>query len=276
MKLRIYLFAALLASAGLGLTGCDDDSMTVAPEVESAFTTRYPDAGRVEWDLEDGYYVAEFYDDRYETEAWFTPGGEWVMTETDIPYGALPQAVKTAFEGSEYAAWRVDDVDKVERRDMETLYVLEVEYGHQEADLYYSGDGVLVKTVADGNGGQGSYLPPSFSDTMRDFIETRYPGARIVEVDWENGLMEVDIVHENRGKEVLFTSGGEWVSTSWDVRLADVPQAAKEAALAAYAGYLLDDADYVETPAGDYYDLELEKNGSPDVHVRVTAEGTVL
>ena len=79
-------------------------------------------AGRVEWDWEDGYYVADFYDDRYETEAWFTPGGEWVMTETDIPYAALPQAVKTAFEGSEYADWRVDDADQVERRDMETLY----------------------------------------------------------------------------------------------------------------------------------------------------------
>lgn len=274
MKLKNYLFAALLAAAPLGFTACDDDGMTVAPEVESAFTTRYPDAGRVEWDWEDGYYVADFYDDRYETEAWFTPGGEWVMTETDIPYAALPQAVKTAFEGSEYAGWRVDDVDQVERRDMETLYVLEVEYGHQEADLYYSGDGVLVKTVADG--GQGGYLPPTLTDAMRDFIGTRYPGARLVEADWEKGLMEVDIVHEGRGKEVLFTAEGEWVSTSWDVRLADVPQAAKEAALAAYDGYRLDDADYVETPATNYYDLELEKTGSPDVHVRVTADGTLL
>ena len=37
------------------------------------------------------------------------------MTETDIPYNALPQAVKMSFENSEYASWKRDDIDKLER-----------------------------------------------------------------------------------------------------------------------------------------------------------------
>ena len=87
--------------------------------------------------------------------------------------------------------------------------------------------------------------------------------------------MEVDIIHDRTAKEVRFTTTGEWISTSWDVRLTDVPQVVKDAAQAAYPGFRMDDADYVQTPAGDYYLIELEKGGQ-DVYVKVQADGTVL
>ena len=57
--------------------------------------------------------------------------------------------------------------------------------------------------------------------------------------------------------------------------MTDVPQVVKDAALAAHAGFVMDDADYVQTPAGDYYLIELEK-GEQDVYVKVQADGTVL
>lgn len=45
------------------------------------------------------------------------------MTETDLPYAALPEAVKNAFQNSEYGSWRPDDVDMIEREGMEPVYV---------------------------------------------------------------------------------------------------------------------------------------------------------
>lgn len=68
-----------------------------------------------------------------------------IQTESDIPFESLPEAVKTSFNASEYARWRKEDVDKVERADMETIYVIEVEQGNQEMDLYYTEDGNLFK-----------------------------------------------------------------------------------------------------------------------------------
>ena len=44
---------------------------------------------------EAGYVKAEFYTGSYEAEAWFDPQGNWMLTETDLPYNALPQTVKT-------------------------------------------------------------------------------------------------------------------------------------------------------------------------------------
>ena len=43
------------------------------------------------------------------------------MTETDIPYQSLPEAVRTSFEASQYANWKIEDVDKVERLNTETV-----------------------------------------------------------------------------------------------------------------------------------------------------------
>ena len=67
------------------------------------------------------------------------------MTETDVRYENLPEPVLAAHKAGKYADWRVDDVDKLTREGMETLYVIEVEKGESELDLFYSSTGILVK-----------------------------------------------------------------------------------------------------------------------------------
>ena len=70
-----------------------------------------------------------------------------MLTETDLPYNALPQTVKNSFEASLYAKWKIDDVDMLERPDAGTIYVLDVENGEQDADLHYTEGGILIKEV---------------------------------------------------------------------------------------------------------------------------------
>ena len=47
-----------------------------------------------------------------------------------------------------------------------------------------------------------------------EFIQKNYPNARIIEIEQEKGMIEVDIIHENQSKEVLFNTSYEWISTS--------------------------------------------------------------
>lgn len=82
-----------------------------------------------------------------------------MLTETDLPYNALPQTVKNSFEASLYAKWKIDDVDMLERPDAGTIYVLDVENGEQDADLHYTEGGILIKEVTDGNGLTTSIVP---------------------------------------------------------------------------------------------------------------------
>lgn len=283
--MKHYFLLAALALCGLSLQSCDDDDdnggIPVSAELQNALTDRHPGAQRVEWETEGAYFAADFYEDNLEKTAWFAADGAWQMTETELrTLDALPAAVRTAFQASAYASWRVDDVDRLERRDGEDLYVIDVEQANQDVTLVYSADGVLVKELVDTDGGHhwGDYLPSTLPQAVTDFIAQRYPGARIMETDQHaNQTFEVDIIHDNRGKELLFSqTDNAWIQTSWDVALRDVPAAVTQAAATALPDYRLDDADYVETPDGDYYLLELERGGSADQYLRVTADGTVL
>lgn len=291
MKLRIYtLLIAFCAAWSLhSFDNDDDDSIAVPAALQEAFSSKYPNVKNVKWETKAGYYVADFYDG-YEASAWFTTDGNWHMTETDIPYTALPDPVKSAFETSEYKTWKKDDVDKLERQGIETVYVIEVENQNQEIDLYYSADGVLIKSIADTDD-ENSHLPTTqLSAAMKTFIEEKYAGARIVEVDvendksdWDYGFTEVDIIHfdsdinRNTSKEVLFDKNGEWYSTSWDVRKNELPVAVTTTISNQYAGYQIDDAEYFEMAAGTaYYLIELEGNNTPDINIKIAADGTIL
>ena len=101
--------------------------------------------------------------------------------------------------------------------------------------------------------------------------------------DWDFGFTEVDIIHFDSGlnrnvsKEVLFDKGGEWYSTSWEVRRNELPAAVTNIISVEYAGYQMDDAEYFEMATGtSYYQIELEGNNSPDIDIKVTADGTIL
>lgn len=198
MKLKMYMLLLALGAAW-GLQSCDnndDESIPVPAELQNAFSSKYPNVAHVEWETKAGYYVADFYDG-YEASAWFTKDGKWKMTETDIPYTALPTPVKKTFEASKYATWKKDDVDKVERESYETVYVIEVENKAEEVDLYYSEDGTLIKEVVDAdNDKEDQYLPVQLTDAMKNFINEKYPNATILEVDVEKGYTEVDIRHD--------------------------------------------------------------------------------
>lgn len=80
------------------------------------------------------------------------------MIEIDFFYQVLLVVVKSVFESSEYVKWKVDDVDMLECLDMEKVYVIEVEFGKQEFDLYYLEEGILVKSVVDMDNDLENYL----------------------------------------------------------------------------------------------------------------------
>ena len=253
----------LLAALSLCLfQSCDNDDNEPVPgyvsaETKAAFDEKYPAAKDVEWETRNDYLIVDFKQDKVEKEAWFDNSGTWYMTETDIPFAQLPDAVKTAFQQGEYSTWKVDDVDMIERRDVETVYVIETEQGNSEVDLYYSPDGILVKTVLDagGNDGYEDFIPSQPSSSVDAYIKEHYPSARILDIDREKGVTEVEIL---------------------ELRITALPDAVMAAIKASqYATYRIDDADFIETLTGEWYLVELE-SGKQEVKLRIDATGKIL
>lgn len=115
------------------------------------------------------------------------------------------------------------------------------------------------------------------SNEITTFIENNYPGSRIIKIEREsNRTIEADIIHDNQGKDVIFDLEATWLRTTWDVKTSDLPQAVIDILDdTSYQGYHIDDADFFETPDGNYYLLELEK-GNTEIKVKVSEDGNVL
>ncbi|MDR0938252.1 MAG: PepSY-like domain-containing protein [Mediterranea sp.] len=145
MKSKIHLLLAA-ALVTFGLQSCDgDDFANVSPEMRSTFSTMYPDVRYVEWDIEGGYYVAEFLDGGHEKSAWFTRDGQWYMTETELFGRELPDPVKRAITNSEYANLHIDDADYVETADGSVYYRIEMEkYASRDTILKIRPDGTIL------------------------------------------------------------------------------------------------------------------------------------
>ncbi|WP_455629107.1 PepSY-like domain-containing protein [Parabacteroides chinchillae] len=275
------MVCTIVLAAGL-LMSCDDNNDKglewVSETTQTAFTTQYPSAKSVGWEKRNTYLVADFKQDNKDTEAWYDNNGVWYMTETDIPFDALPSAVKTSFQQSEYKNWKVDDVDMIERKDMETVYVIEVEEGNTETDLYYSPDGILIKAVADVDTDDDyeDFIPAQPAGNVEEYIKTTYPDARIIEIEKEKDMTEVDILDGKVKRELLFKADGSWVQTKTDVHTSDLPSAVVAAIKASpYATYEIDDAEFIQTPSEEWYLVELEQ-GKLEVDLRITEDGIIL
>lgn len=276
MKTKAFIMATLVCGAFV-FTACDDDDDKFTPEsvVTKAFDTKYPDAQRTSWENKAGYAKAEFYIGSYEAEAWFDPQGNWLLTETDLPYNALPQAIKTSFEASSYASWKKDDVDMLERPESGTVYVIEVESGETDIDLYYAENGALIKEVTDTDG-NGEHLPSVTPSAIKELVLEMYPGATILEIDTEAYGIEIDILHENIHKEIQLDSSNKWLFTEWEITAAQVPGLIMNALKgSSYASYRIDDIHIIQNPEGLFYEFELEQ-GEKEVKIRFNQEGEAL
>ena len=159
---KLFIYSCLYLSVSLVslvlMSSCEKDDdihwSDLPQAVVATFESKYPDAGRVEWEKKRGYYVVEFWNQQVETQAWFEKNGNWCMTETDLgrSVASLPEAVQHALAESRYSTWKVDDLDRYERLN-DTFYLVEVEMaGQRDRDLFFAPDGTLLLDEVDGSG----------------------------------------------------------------------------------------------------------------------------
>ncbi len=282
--MELLRMAMICAIGVFAVTSCSDDDdnnttqQTVPAAVQTAFDQDYSNAGYVEWEVENGYLVAEFTQDGKGHDAWYTSTGTWVMTEIDhgTNISSLPQAVQEGYAATTYAqeGWIIDDIDEIQRPGYDTIYKIEVEKsGRPDHDLYFDSAGTLYKDVEDQDDDRNTGLISSTLPTeISEYISTNYAGATIVDYEREGSGYEVDILHNGQSKELLFSSSYAWVQTSTDCSR-NIPANIQSAVSASYPGKVIDDCEYIETAAGEsYYLIDLD-DYSRDL--KVTTDGVI-
>lgn len=286
----------LIAVMMFAMTSCNDDSNfgNVPNEVSDAFKSKFPDAKDVSCAMWGDYAVFDFEVSNRDAKAWYkVSGAQWVMTEEEIPFNMLPEQVLNGFNATKYSSspWRHDnEAEVLTRNGVETLYVIDVEKNESgvetDVNLYFSEDGILVEEIVDNNknNDNSGWLPqqPS-SGSVVDWIQNKYPGARIVEIDSESGGIEVDIIYNGFKHEVVFSTSGEWIytKTEYGRRNLDLIDAVVLNALRQNPSYIddryIDDISLYDTAqSGRFYCFELETRFDDEVEVYITEGGETL
>lgn len=146
MKEVKFMMLAAMCMALFTLTSCsDDDNYKPEEVIQAALVAKYPVATHIEWEKKGTYLVADCRIDGKDADVWFTTDAEWKMTEYELTANDVPAAVTAALTNTPYASWRVDDRDLLEYPNKDSEYVIEVENGNQEFDLYFFADGTFLR-----------------------------------------------------------------------------------------------------------------------------------
>lgn len=239
--------------------------------------------GRViEIDRENGGTEIEAILDNRKIELYFDASENWVYTKTDyyrqdLNNGQIPANILETLRASEYYTSdnAVEDIEKVEAKTAEgngTWWVFEIESRWDDMEVYIDDSGIIPSRPTIDMGDTGGIQTGSDIET---FINEKYAGARIIERDYDDGFLEVEIFHDNVAKELLFNGSNEWLRTTWEIRINALPQAVTDAITA--AGYRIDDdeANVVETPSATYYEIEVA-DGGREMQLHIDANGQIL
>ncbi len=289
MNVKKFFLAAFSAIIMFSACSKDDSGKSeVISVAEANLLAKYPNAQNITWATKGNYNIATFTTPVTKQgtvvnhSAWFNKSGDWNMTETDVEYTELPAPIKTAFEASVYASWKIDDIDYINRPGMGEVFIIEVEGmesgAEVEIDLYYSPDGVLIKALydTDEDDDYENMIPADLSEKITNFLKEKYPNASIIEVDFEDNFFEVEIIENKIVRDIIFDKDSNWKATITEVEEEDLPQAVKDAiANSEYAEAEIDDIDFYETADKNYYVIEIEINDK-EIEIKISEDGVIF
>ena len=137
-----FIFLCVLLQANISV------SAGYAPTiVQDSLKSLYPDIKTVGWSTDNGYYVAGFEDNGFNTKVWFNSKGQWMMKQTDWQVmDEVPKAVYHTFTFGPYSTDEVLDVTYVEFPRLKAQVVVHIgeDNAVTEYQLFYLTDGELI------------------------------------------------------------------------------------------------------------------------------------
>lgn len=109
---------------------------------------------------------------------------------------------------------------------------------------------------------------------VMDAFKTKYPNT-MAHWEKERGKIKAEFVVNGQEAEAWYETDGTWIGTETNFR-GSFPEAVQNYINTNYAGYTVDDADWIETPTMNYFDIDLEMLAKPDVRLLIKKDGTLV
>lgn len=142
-RLQIVVLLSLII-LGASVTGCEQTRIqkSIPQAVLDRFESDYPDARKVEWEVENDLYEVEFKNQGKEIEITYDELAQILQMEEEIEVSELPQAVQSYIDANYSGA----SIDEAERSTLgETVeYEVEIDSGGSELELVFDANGQFL------------------------------------------------------------------------------------------------------------------------------------
>lgn len=116
--------------------------------VQAALKKMYPTADDIAWSRDEGYYVADFMMNGFDTKVWFNSDAEWEMKQTDWEtMDEVPAAVFNAFAASQFSGGMLQNVTWVQFPKWQSIVAVEVGMANVQTkyQILFTPDGGILR-----------------------------------------------------------------------------------------------------------------------------------
>ncbi|GAA5025118.1 hypothetical protein GCM10011506_09380 [Marivirga lumbricoides] len=148
MKKQILIFAVILFM-GSTLQAQDIPQSQVPSIIVNEFTSRFPKATDVEWEMDGNFYNVEFEIGwNTDHEVWYNAEGKMVKHKEDISKSELPKAVSDRIE-TDFKGYSIDDLERITDNG-KVVYKMELNALTQtDWDIVIDSEGKVLSKIAD-------------------------------------------------------------------------------------------------------------------------------
>ncbi|MDH6304972.1 hypothetical protein M2459_001709 [Parabacteroides sp. PF5-5] len=231
-KYNIWILAVVLA---LMSTGCSSDTLSENGDASAvttsinpgtlvlkAFYDDYQGAEHISWSIKDDYYVADFSLNTEPATAWYSESGELEVGKTSVSSAKFETAVSTVLSQMNVSGWQVKGAHQLDRKNLSTIYQVEVTEDNNDINVYFTQYGDYIKTAYDSQ--DITDEPIDFSSELSVALQKIFSNAVIVDVTSTSfQITNVGILDGVRYKVVSFDADYSWVATIWDLHDNEIP-----------------------------------------------------
>lgn len=125
--------------------------------------------------------------------------------------------------------------------------------------------------------GQKTEVPAN----VKKAFEQKVPNAKDVEWEYDSEDKVWEVEYETGEEELVsaFDENGKWVETEKKIKFSELPEAVMATLKSDYANYEVEDAEFVETPKGSFYEVEIElkeDDKETEYDILITPDGKVV
>ncbi|MBX2930566.1 MAG: PepSY-like domain-containing protein [Chitinophagaceae bacterium] len=144
LKLSIVLFTFLLSNNVLAQKLRESEIPAI---VIKNFQSKYPNAivDEWEWKAAKSAYEVEFTMKNNEYKSYFNKAGEWLITKREIDKKEIPKAVLRSLLKTEYANWKIDDIEEQSTPEYRKIYEIKLETANRKVLLYFLPNGTKIE-----------------------------------------------------------------------------------------------------------------------------------